>query len=368
MDIKKRDFLAAGAALGIGLAAGAAQAQENEQGGGRRAGGGGGDEEGGGRDGSVNSGKQTSSVDLNYKPRRLNKVIELWEDGQPVYYTSWGVGPGVDPYERGKKMCKTYADAINIEFEHGLYDLKDLREFMRGLKDGGGTRSGHRFPATFVTPPVLGLNENYMMANSWVLGQIWDAGVTGIHICHARDPKAIEVGAHFASRYPFATPKLKTEGIRGASAAYAAGIWGMNNAHYVRKADLWPLNPEGELMFGLKIEDSHADANAEKNLAIPGIAFAEWGPTDNNYWLNGFDGLPLDGHRLDAGQNPRMMAVRSKVLAACKKNNVRFLNAASTAPGSNYVIDQIRDGAMIMTSTEDVAFMGREFTKRKMPV
>ena len=369
MDIKKRDFITAGSMLGLGLAASAASAQEARPAGRRGGGGGGGDEEGGGPgNGPVNTGKQTSSVDLNYKPRRLNKVIELWEDGQPVYYTSWGVGPGTDPYEQGKKMCKTYADAINIEFEHGLFDLKDLREFMRGLKDGGGTRSGHRFPATFVTPPILGLSEAYMYANSWVIGQIWDAGVTGIHICHARDPKATAVAAHMASRYPFAVPKTRIEGLRGASAAFAGSIWGMNNAEYVRAADLWPLNPHGELMFGLKIEDTHADALAEENIATPGVAFAEWGPTDNNYWINGFDGLPMDGRRLDVGQNPKMMAVRSKVLAACKKSNVKFLNAASTQPGTNYVIDQIKDGAMIMTSREDVAFMGREYTKRKMPI
>jgi hypothetical protein len=39
-----------------------------------------GDEEGGGpNNGPVNTGKQTSSVDLNYKPRRLNKVIGAYK-------------------------------------------------------------------------------------------------------------------------------------------------------------------------------------------------------------------------------------------------------------------------------------------------
>ena len=37
---------------------------------------------------------QPSSVDLAYKPRRINKAIELWEDGQAVYYTGSGVNPG----------------------------------------------------------------------------------------------------------------------------------------------------------------------------------------------------------------------------------------------------------------------------------
>jgi len=30
--------------------------------------------------------------DANYKPRRLNKAIELLEDGQPIYYTN-GASP-----------------------------------------------------------------------------------------------------------------------------------------------------------------------------------------------------------------------------------------------------------------------------------
>src|SRR5579872_2175119 len=128
MDIKKRDFLLAGAMLGAAAITSEALAQTAR--------------------------KQPSSVDMNYKPRRLNKCIELWQDGQPIYYTGDGVEPGVDPYQQGIKMAKTWADAINYEMEHGLFDLKDLREFMRGLKDGGPTRSGHLMPTVFVTPPV----------------------------------------------------------------------------------------------------------------------------------------------------------------------------------------------------------------------
>lgn len=321
---------------------------------------------------AINSGKQTSFVDLNYKPRRFNKVIELWEDGQPAYYTTVRPTPGVDSYALGKAMCKTWADMINYDMEHELFDLGALHEFMRGLGDGGGTRSGHRFPVVFVTCPVLGLSENYMLANSWVLGQILDLGVTGIQLCHARDPKAVEVAAHMACRYPFAYPgvrKLARQGLRGASANFAAQVWGMNNAQYVRIADLWPLNPKGEILFGLKIEDSFANANAEASMAVPGIAFAEWGPTDNNYWLNGFEGLPLDGSRFDEAKFPKMIAIRNKVLGLCKKYNVRYLNAATPAPGGfNYVIDQIRDGAMVMVGSEDTCLMGREYTKRRMPI
>src|SRR5262249_11992766 len=142
MELKKREFIAAslGAGLGAGLA-GEARAQPGritENLGGTRPG------------EAINSGKQTSSVDLNYKPRRFNKVIELWEDGQPAYYTTVRPTRGVDSYELGKAMCKTWADMINYDMEHDLFDFRDLRDFMQGLADGGCPRSAHPLPAVFV--------------------------------------------------------------------------------------------------------------------------------------------------------------------------------------------------------------------------
>jgi 4-hydroxy-2-oxoheptanedioate aldolase len=364
MDIKKRDFLMAGAVIGASVAATSATAQQARP---------------------VNSGTQPSSADMNYKPRRLNKAIELWEDGQPIYYTGAGVGPGVDPYEQGKKMCKTWAAAINYEMEHGLFDLRELREFMRGIKDGGGPKSGHKFPAVFVTPPIIGLDEAYARANTWVLEQILCTGVMGVHICHARDTRAIETYAHMGCRYPFQdypnTPKTGMQGIRGNSANYAADIWGVSGGTYQHIADLWPLNPRGEIFFGVKIEDTYADKTAAATLALPGIAMAEWGPGDHNLWLNGYHGVEDNGPSghpeiRDAKGNivsdvsglPNMEAVRRNVLDLCKKNKVMFLNAANAGSGHNNVVQQIKDGTMVVSGNEAAAIMGREYTKRKMPV
>jgi hypothetical protein len=61
--------------------------------------------------------------------------------------------------------------------------------------------------------------------------------------------------------------------------------------------------------------------------------------------------------------------VRKRVLELCKKNKVMFLNAGTTDPKKlDYVIGQIDDGAMVLECGEDAAIMGREHTKRKMPV
>jgi 4-hydroxy-2-oxoheptanedioate aldolase len=372
MEMNRRELLAAGVSAGIGMGLMTTAGAGAQEGGAPAA------AEGIGQgDPTANSGWQPSTVDLNYKPRRVNKVIELWEDGQPIFYTGSGLRPGMDPYEQGKKMAKTYADCINYGLEHGPLDFTVFANFMRGLKDGGPTKSGHAIPAVFVEPPCTGLNADYALANGWIVSNLLDLGAMGVHICHARDQKAVEVycqrGARFTFDYPN-TPKVALQGLglRGQPPGQAPEIWGVSSNKYMHIADVWPLNPAGEIMVGVKIEDKFADANMAAVLATPGIAFAEWGPTDNTQSLFGLAAYDVNvtgrGRHLTPEQTATLDAVRAKVLAECKKNNVKFLNSSSDQPGPSYVIDQIKDGAMIMGGTEKTTQLAREYTKRKMPV
>ena len=149
--------------------------------------------------------------------------------------------------------------------EHGAFDMTALREFMRGLVAGGPTKSGHRTPAVIATLPILGLDEAGMRANSWVVQQVLACGVHGILLCHARSPESIRVMIE-ASRYPFAEKVAGLgEGFRGSgSQGYASEMWGIPATEYLKRADPWPLNKNGEILMGLKIEDKYALANAEK--------------------------------------------------------------------------------------------------------
>jgi 4-hydroxy-2-oxoheptanedioate aldolase len=359
MDIKKRDFLFAGAAIGAAIATDAAAQTQPRW---------------------VWSGKQPATVDPDYKPRRLNKAIELWEDGQPMYYVSWGPSGAGDGYEQGKKMAQTWADCICIDLEHACFDLADVRNFMRGLVDGGPTRSGHRMPATFCPMPVTGFGEQYMENNSWMVAQILACGVMGVDVCHARDPKAVAAAVQ-AMRYPFPYPaSAKThfaslpyegEGLRGSgSQGFAARIWGVTPNRYVRLADLWPMNSQGELMLGLKIEDKWALENVEKTFQVPGVAFAEWGPGDMAMSLNGLSFFPdppvprATEFSVPASIAPNVNAARSRVAAACKVSGVRLLDTAIPET----VVESIKLGAMVIECAEKTALVGREYTRRRMPV
>lgn len=62
------------------------------------------------------------------------------------------------------------------------------------------------------------------------------------------------------------------EGCRGhGREKVASEILGISPAEYTDKADPWLLNPEGELLLGLKIEDQEGVANADVIASIPGI-------------------------------------------------------------------------------------------------
>ena len=290
------------------------------------------------------------------KPKRINRAIEMLEQRQPVYYTSYTPNPGQGGapagYEAGKRLASTQSDYINYEMEHGSFDFTELRAFMRGLVDAGPTKTGHRTPAVIVSLPIIGLDEAYMRANGWVIQQTLAAGVHGILLCHARSPQAIKAFVE-VSRYPFAEAATGLgRGLRGSgSQSFASQIWGIPANEYLRRADAWPLNKEGELMLGLKIEDDEALANAEKTTKIPGISFAEWGPGDMGFWLVGRP----DG-RGPNEQHPRMQQARARVLKATKDANIFFLNTCTDAT----VEAMVKEGVMICTGGYNA---GRKLTK-----
>jgi 4-hydroxy-2-oxoheptanedioate aldolase len=297
----------------------------------------------------LGAGSAFAQADADYVPTRANKVIELFEQGQPVYYAQATGG-----YDEGVRLAQTRADYINYEMEHAVFDLSNLRDFMRGLADGGPARSGHRLTPVIVTLPVLGLDENSVRANHWVVHQVLAAGVHGILLCHAREPEAVRALVELA-RYPFA-PAVDGigEGLRGAgSEDFAAGIWGVSRSEYLSIADPWPLNPQGELLLGLKIEDSHALENAGLTTAVPGIAFAEWGPSDMEFSLIG---LPQRGGQ----QLPPMQAARNRVFDAVRASGIYMLDICNEAN----VAERIDEGVMICTGGANA---GRAHTDREMP-
>ena len=126
---------------------------------------------------------------------RVNRAIELLEQGQPLYYT----GAGELTYENGVEMAQTWADYLMVEMEHYAFNIPGLSAFMRGLIAGGPTRSGHRTPTVIATLPTDGTSEEVMRANAWMVKHLLTAGRTRSLAVPRRDtggsPGICRVGA-----------------------------------------------------------------------------------------------------------------------------------------------------------------------------
>ncbi len=291
--------------------------------------------------------------------RRTNRAVELLEQDQPVYYTGGHTGH-VLMYTQGEKDAKTWADYINVGMEHGAFNLAGLEEYMRGLVEGGPTASGHRTPAVIVEAPVEGSSEGAVRYNAWQFRQILARGVHGVLLCQAESPDAVRAFVE-SCRYPInrmGVGRGLGTGARGVgSEPSAAAIWGVNREDYIRKADPWPLNPEGELLLGVKIENVRGVSNLEQILKVPGIGFAEMGPGDLSMSL-GYLSAPRP-------YPPEMQEARNRVKAACEENGIAFLEGAT--PES--IREKIDEGVRVVSGgQEETARAGRAYTKRQMPV
>lgn len=303
----------------------------------------------------VNQCGERTEVTGTYEPTRINKCIELFEQDQPVYYKSAYGG-----YEQGLEMAQTWADYVLYNMEHNPLDFTLLRRFMEGLVDGGPTPSGHRTPTVIVVLPLLGLDGETVKVGGWMVEQALAQGVHGIHLARARDPEAVKRFVQSA-RYPNHKQAIEVvgEGLRGwGSHKFAAKVWGVGEEEYLQRADVWPLNPEGEILLGIKIEDQVALANAELTTAIPGLAFAEHGPRDMGLSYGYLEG------RADPPVPPEVDAAGEKVLTASNANGLRFLD--NVLPDN--VERKLDWGVMIGAgSNQEAAEVGRRHTKRRMP-
>jgi 4-hydroxy-2-oxoheptanedioate aldolase len=128
----------------------------------------------------------------------------------------------------------------------------------------------------------------------------------------------------------------------------------------MERCDPWPLNLNGELLLGVKLESPEGIAHCDEILAVPGLGFAELGPGDLSLAL-GYREMPrgVDNYP------PEMQEARWRVLAACRKHGIAFLETCTPET----VAARIDEGVRVVAGhREDTARAGRAHQNRTMPV
>ncbi|MCB1665641.1 MAG: hypothetical protein KDI28_07650 [Pseudomonadales bacterium] len=103
-------------------------------------------------------------------------------------------------------------------------------------------------------------------------------------------------------RYPY--------GTRGWNAVSAYRFWGLNSNQYATLADVWPLNPQGELMIFVMIETPEAVRQIRNILSVPGLSGVLIGGADLSLAM----GLGTPGPNYNI---PEVEAEIAKVAEAC---------------------------------------------------
>jgi 4-hydroxy-2-oxoheptanedioate aldolase len=238
---------------------------------------------------------------------RLNGVIRALEEGQAAFCTF--VQADVDA---ALAVATSRYDGIVFEMEHNPWDVRALRDSMQYLLNRGQIVQAASL-APSVTPMVR-IPPNGDEKNQWFAKQALDLGAYGIVWPHISSVDQA-YNAVAACRYPRLTsaPLYEPAGIRGDGPASAVRYWGLTQQQYYSRADVWPLNPQGEVLVILMIEDTQGITNLSDILKrVPGVGAILIGEGDLSQEL----GYPRQY------DHPSVVEAMARVVATCQEYNV----------------------------------------------
>ena len=231
-------------------------------------------------------------------------------------------------------------DGVIFEGEHSPWDVSSLRDSMQFLLDRREiVKNGSIAPG--ITPMVR-IPANGEEMSQWHAKQALDAGVYGVLWPHISTVEEA-YNAVASCRYPSlkSAPLYEPRGIRGDGPVRAARYWGLSQQEYYQKAGIWSLDPEGEILVVVQIEDTKGIENLDDILSnVPGIGVILIGEGDLGQEL----GFPRQY------DHPLLLEAIAKILDICKKYGVAVGHAHADENNMQKLIEE--GFRFIMTTTK----------------
>ena len=262
----------------------------------------------------------------------LNPVIAKLARSETVFGL---INQGDLSLANAREIARAPVDFVYADMEHSPLDFVGLNLFLLGMTDKaeilkkGNLQPNVALMARF--PPEAD-------ESGWVVKQALDIGLMGV-IFNGVDSTEQAVAAVRSMRYPKlkGAPYQEPAGLRGFAPANALWAWGLSQSEYERRADVWPLNPEGDLLAVVMIESAEGLDHVNEIAAVPGVGAL-------------FVGAGSDLSRsLGVGQpSPELEAAFAKIVAACKARNVACAITATTPAD---IARRVKEGWRIIRST-----------------
>ena len=246
-----------------------------------------------------------ASVSAQSDTVRLNKLIDLIEQDEPAF----GLLSFDYSLTNARAMANSGLDFILIDMEHAPFDVERLRAFLLGMTNKRSIlEKGNLQPdvVPFVRIPAAGGADEIIAQAKQVL----DVGTYGIMFPAIQNREQAELAVR-ATRYPQinGVDDYEPQGLRGRNPSNAVWYWGVRDYH--ARADVWPLDPQGELLAIMFVESPEAVANIDEIISVPGVGGIFIGPSDLSTSM---------GYTSPAA--PEVEAAIQEVLAACLEHDV----------------------------------------------
>jgi 4-hydroxy-2-oxoheptanedioate aldolase len=275
----------------------------------------------------------------------LNPVIEKLSQGKPFV----GVNTGDMSPENARTLARAPIDYVYVDMEHNPLNFDALHLFLMGMADKATVlRKGSLQPnvALFARfPPEAD-------QSSWVVKQALDIGLMGV-IFNGVDTAAHALAAVKSMRYPQlrGSPHFEPAGKRGSAPALAAWMWGLTADEYERHADLWPLNPSGDLLAIVMIESVEGVKNLDEILSVPGVGAVFIGAAND---LRHSMGVPAS--------SPEVETARQTILKGCLAHRVA---CGITVNSASEMTRRLKEGWMMIRASLEVAREGRAIMEKR---
>jgi 4-hydroxy-2-oxoheptanedioate aldolase len=207
----------------------------------------------------------------------LNPLIALLEARKPIF------GLYAPSVPRGSAVTKTPAElakdglaytasdfVFNGNMETGLdgrnptpgvaTPFDNFATFVGAMKDASTPAERWAHPLAVKTPKIA---EDPAKAVENISRQL-NVGVSTVVFVGVESAKEVQTG--------LAAMRFKSQGgTRPDAVGTAPAYWGLSEADYRKKADVWPLNPNGELVNWTIVESKEGLAHLDEIAAVKGI-------------------------------------------------------------------------------------------------
>jgi 4-hydroxy-2-oxoheptanedioate aldolase len=235
---------------------------------------------------------------------RLNRSIELLAGGA----TTFGILSHDRSLENARMLARAPLDFVIIDMEHGPLDIESLRSFLLGMIDK--ERILAKGNLQMDVTPLVRLPANGRDQATFLAKQALDVGVMGIMFPYVSTAAEAEIAVR-SMRYPqrLGAADRQPAGLRGSGPGIPDWFWGVRN--YQELADVWPLDPQGELLSIIQIESEEGLKNVDAIAAVAGVSAIFIGPADLALSL----GHPPEAPEVEAAIQTILRAGRSRKLA-----------------------------------------------------